>query len=570
MSEDETRGRHAKPDQTQQEDVRVISEPGDAAPTAILADLPEIGEAPTARMPETPQMAAGAGAPYAEAAYGGMQPGAVSEAAGKKPKKRMAITLAVVLAVALAVYGGLAYYYSQHFFPRTTIGAYDVSDMTVPEAVNLLEDAAGDYTLHVQGDGLDFQITSEDTGLKIDSQKVVELAIGENKAWQWPYYLAAVSSQDLSDCMQATYDNERFETLVKGKVDELNANATDPVSATIAYDDGEKGFVIVPHQLGTKVDAGVVLEKAKAAAMLLEDDVELNEDELLRPPVLSDDERLAKAVTDADAMLGADFDLTLNGTTYRSVTPDLVASWITLDDQVNAVMSEDRMRDWAGELSHKLDTIGSRREYTTPRGQLFVVSGGIYGWQMDYDSFVNELIDAVRTHSTDSLEIPCTQTAAVPPDENNVDWGDRYIDVNLITQHAVFYDGGEVIWESDIISGSPDGTHATPVGVYVINLKESPSKLVGENVPVTVVQKDKNGKKTKTTEMQPEYETTVQYWMPFVGNAVGFHDATWQPDFGGDMYASGYGSHGCVNLPYDAAEQLYSLVTEGTPVISHQ
>ena len=45
--------------------------------------------------------------------------------------------------------------------------------------------------------------------------------------------------------------------------------------------------------------------------------------------------------------------------------------------------------------------------------------------------------------------------------------------------------------------------------------------------------------------------------MPFVGNAIGFHDATWQPGFGGSMYMDGYGSHGCVNLSYGDAEALY-------------
>ena len=26
-----------------------------------------------------------------------------------------------------------------------------------------------------------------------------------------------------------------------------------------------------------------------------------------------------------------------------------------------------------------------------------------------------------------------------------------------------------------------------------------------------------------------EWESEVQYWMPFVGNLVGLHDASWQP-----------------------------------------
>jgi lipoprotein-anchoring transpeptidase ErfK/SrfK len=35
------------------------------------------------------------------------------------------------------------------------------------------------------------------------------------------------------------------------------------------------------------------------------------------------------------------------------------------------------------------------------------------------------------------------------------------------------------------------------------------------------------------------------------------------------MYAEGYGSHGCVNLPYDAAQELYGMCQIGDVVIVH-
>ena len=66
-----------------------------------------------------------------------------------------------------------------------------------------------------------------------------------------------------------------------------------------------------------------------------------------------------------------------------------------------------------------------------------------------------------------------------------------------------------------------------------------------------------------------EYETKVTYWMPFEGNGIGFHDAPWQPDFGGDMYATGYGSHGCVNLSSADAQELYSIIEIGDVVVVH-
>ena len=65
-----------------------------------------------------------------------------------------------------------------------------------------------------------------------------------------------------------------------------------------------------------------------------------------------------------------------------------------------------------------------------------------------------------------------------------------------------------------------------------------------------------------------EYETPVAYWIRVTWTGVGFHDATWQSSFGGNRYTYA-GSHGCINMPYSAVQQLYSLVSVGTPIVIH-
>ena len=114
-----------------------------------------------------------------------------------------------------------------------------------------------------------------------------------------------------------------------------------------------------------------------------------------------------------------------------------------------------------------------------------------------------------------------------------------------------FSDNGESIWEAPCISGKPDGVHDTNTGVYVINNKKSPDFLYSDAAAAEI------------------YTSYVTYWMPFVGNAIGLHDADWQPSFGGSMYANGYGSHGCVNLPPYAAAELFGIVEIGDVVVSH-
>lgn len=487
----------------------------------------------------------------------------------RRSRRRALVVLAAFLVALLAVYLGGAAWYSSHFVANAKVGGHDVSNMDIEGAVSSLEDSEEDYTLAVSGEGLDFTVTSADTGLRFDEKTIIDNAMKGNDPWRWPIYLAGLSELDLSSAMQVTYDESKLADYVKAQVTNFNKDATEPVSAGIEYDKKSKGFEIVPEELGTKLNADAVLTKVETAASEMQTRVEIGEGELLQPDIVSGDERLATAQEEANKLIGADIQLTLDGLDWLELDATAIASWVAVDKDLNVSLDESALRDWAGNKTGKLNTVGAKRSFTTPGGTKVKVSGGSYGWKIDYEPFVTALIDAVNSHKNGELEVPYVQSAASIPDDDGVDFGKKYIEVDLEKQHATFYNGKKVLWESDFISGSPDGEHDTPTGVYCINNKESPSTLKGEMVPVEKT--TGKGKKAKTTvTYEPEYETVVEFWMPFVGNGVGFHDATWQPGFGGTMYKEGYGSHGCINLPYDAAESLYKIVDKGVPVIVHK
>ena len=123
-----------------------------------------------------------------------------------------------------------------------------------------------------------------------------------------------------------------------------------------------------------------------------------------------------------------------------------------------------------------------------------------------------------------------------------------YVFVSIADQQVTYFVDGEVVLTSPVVTGNPYDDHATPTGTYRLNYKSRNTKLVG---------RENNG---------DEYESFVNYWMAFIGSSVGLHDATWRSSFGGTIYRGG-GSHGCVNMPYWAAAQLYELITPGTPVL---
>ena len=124
-----------------------------------------------------------------------------------------------------------------------------------------------------------------------------------------------------------------------------------------------------------------------------------------------------------------------------------------------------------------------------------------------------------------------------------------YIEVDIEDQMLYFYIDNELVLSSSIVTGKDDTP--TYCGYFHIFYKEYDAVL---------------------TSYTYGYETPVTYWMAFDGN-IGFHDAWWRDNFGGQIYQFD-GSHGCVNLPYNIAEYLFENTwtnyDDGTKVLVHK
>ena len=128
--------------------------------------------------------------------------------------------------------------------------------------------------------------------------------------------------------------------------------------------------------------------------------------------------------------------------------------------------------------------------------------------------------------------------------EGKDDIGNTYVEIDYTKQHLWYYENGELVVESDVVTGNISRNNGSPDGVFKIVYKDSPAVLKGE-----------------------DYESDVTYFMPFAYN-VGLHDASWRNgQFGGDIYKTS-GSHGCINLPFEVADKIYKSIKVGTPVIA--
>ena len=122
---------------------------------------------------------------------------------------------------------------------------------------------------------------------------------------------------------------------------------------------------------------------------------------------------------------------------------------------------------------------------------------------------------------------------------------EKIIEVDKTLQTVTLFVNGEKVLSGPCVTGDEKTKHSTPSGEYTILLKKKGKRLKG-----------------------PTWNVWVDYWMRFTDSAIGFHDASWRNEFGGNIYKTN-GSHGCVNLPKDFVKELFNAVDVGTKVIVH-
>jgi hypothetical protein len=178
------------------------------------------------------------------------------------------------------------------------------------------------------------------------------------------------------------------------------------------------------------------------------------------------------------------------------------------------------------------------------------VEGGTYGWSIDEAAEIEAIKKSMDSKKGETREPIYVQRAATFAPLGQADWGDTRIELSIKKQHMWLIKKGKIVFHTNVVTGLPTPKRETTKGVWFIMEKQRNKTLRGDRLP--------NGKY--------EYETPVSYWMRVTGTGIGFHDATWQPSFGGDRYTYA-GSHGCINMAFNDASKLYEMLDVDTPVI---
>lgn len=466
----------------------------------------------------------------------------------RKRGKIAAIVSGSIVGVLAAVYIGVAIYFGSHFLFYTTINGTDFSMKNVEQVESYMESQVNDYVLTIEkSDGSEEEISGADISLEyVKGDELDKLVKGQNNFfwieafWKHPEIEASVGVR---------YDKEKLAREIEGLQCMVPENQVPFVDAHPEFKDTE--FIVAPEVIGTQIDMEKFNKEIEDAIGGFLPVLNLSDKECyLKPRFLSDSEQVIAAKDAMNSYLGAN--ITYDFHPYTEVVDAAVISqWVVVDGEMNVTFNQDAVRAYIAALAEKYNTIEKTREFTTANGNVVAVNPGTYGWEIDQETEYAALTANIQNAETVTREPAYFSAAAT---HEAMDMGNTYAEVDLSAQHMWLFQGGQVVLDSDVVTGNPNiWNRETPSGVYSILEMQQNKTLVGEIDPRT-------GK--------PEYETPVSFWMRVTWSGIGFHDATWQPYFGGSLYLSN-GSHGCINMPYGQAQALFSMLAIGTPVVIH-
>ena len=227
------------------------------------------------------------------------------------------------------------------------------------------------------------------------------------------------------------------------------------------------------------------------------------------------------------------------------IDKELISKWISFDQNGNIVFNQDGINEYLNDLALKYNTIGKVRMFKNHDGDIIRISGGDYGYVIDRETELNNIINDIKSGTSITREVACTQKAFSHEEE---DYGSTYIEADLANQKLYAYSDGSLILDTDMVSGDPIHGRATPVGIYNLRFTFTDYEFI-----------------------RGDFKKILKYWMVFYGNSaaenIGIASCDFLENFGGNVYKHA-GSLGSIYISEEDAKVLYtSLPRENIAVI---
>lgn len=462
----------------------------------------------------------------------------------KQKRKFILIFLIAFLFLILLGYLLLAFYYREGFSLNTWINGVYCTGRTV-EDVNseLLVQTEAPIVAITDLNGQEYSINLADAAYKIDYQTPLTQYLQNQNPFLWVDNITAHRTHTLSPT--ATFD----EKILLGLWEKLPFVIEEQQKESILeIRHTEKGY-----QLYNGLENRLDLEKAYSilTEKITEGKTKLNLSEeqcYYQMDMSAKQEQIYSLWEKIEAFQnsGIIYDMGDNSDEKILLDASIMSEFleaengeVLLDEAGSLVLNQEKVSAFVEELAKKFDTYDKERSFLSTRGDLITIKGGTYGTKLNQKAEVDFLMENLLRNETQT-RVPEYDKSGVARGKDDI--GTTYIEIDMTEQKMYYYEEGELLLETDIVTGNTGRKMGTPEGAFYVYNKQKNRILRG-----------------------PGYASPVKFWMPVKGS-IGIHDANWRSKFGGEIYKTG-GSHGCINTPTEKMTELYDMVEIGTPVM---
>ena len=477
----------------------------------------------------------------------------------KKLSLKTRWTIGVVSALVLIVVcAGIvsAANYSGRALPGTSVAGTSVAGMTRDQVIAAVNERADAATVTLTVEGKTTEASLNEAGITVQADETADAAMKGSTSF--PAFVSALfSERDVEPVV--TVSEESVKKLAAAANSMLTSDVKD--AAVIVAEDGES-FTFTPSQKGNGVsteDVASAVKQAGATLTSVTQDVSVRE---MEPSITT--ENAEAAAEKANALLETSIEISDGIDTFTAKRSDKV-QWVEFLTKADGSLDTPsisivKVADWVNALAAKTDVKPENRvDNVDSEGNVLTVAReGKKGLKTNNTEQITKDVVAAMTDGKayeglfhyDDVE-PGSETKHVAEGTENLVYqaaeGEKWVDINLTDASVTAYVGGKVAGGPFyMVPGAPDTPTVT--GTFHVYLKYDVQTMRGENA---------DGSK---------YETEGVPWVTYFTGSYAMHGAPWRSSFGWSGYG---GSHGCVNMPVDAAKFIYDWTDMGDTVVVH-
>ena len=288
---------------------------------------------------------------------------------------------------------------------KVSVYRLDVSKLTVGEAQQKISEAFQNKKITFHEDGKDvYNVSMEQLGYSLD-QDTLKSALETLKQERSGTFKLFASQRDYKIDYQIIRDEAQEQAALSADhFDEKDR--TEPTDAHIRYSKKKQKYVLVKQVSGNQIDENRLLSYVEETldkdfeTELLTSDVkmELNE-EVYRQPDIEESGEMKQKVKKLNSLLKKYRSTTVSylfGEETQVLDSDTISSWLQIKNSGISI-DKDAAADYISNMANKYNTIYVPRTFHTSLGTDVTVSDNEYGYRIDQDAELTQLLEDLKS-----------------------------------------------------------------------------------------------------------------------------------------------------------------------------